>query len=239
MPKIWHGEVTNVFWPLSSKSITNLDIELWGSAQIVDDCASHLNGVNIISFNGFTSLDDIPLWSIVSSELILMSSSSETKGFFYQFAALPGDVALRFSIVHDEAKALEVIAYSVKDEVDGITRIHARIVDHNVVLHLPELVAEQDHSSANNDWNNEDNEKSIESGGTKTINAVSDVKSAISQTVMGALRLRGIKRTNPDFKKIYYAMHSLVDISLRKAAAADITVELIRAKVEEIFGIIE
>lgn len=198
-----------------------------------------LNGNEMI-FNGFTSLDDIPLWTIITPEFTLMSTSTETRDFFTQFATLPENAALRISTTDTEKASQEVVVYSVKDEVDDTVRIYGRIVDLSITIDLPEKIT-QNEDDANFDSNRTDEQSTgvAEPGRPKAINAVSDVKSALSQTVMGALRLRGIKRTNPDFKKIYYAIHSLVDISLRKADPHNITVESIRSKVEEIFGVIE
>lgn len=239
MPKFWHGKVADVFWPRNSQLFVNLGIELWSTGQTVDNYTCQLLNGNEMIFNGFTSLDDIPLWTIITPEFTLMSTSTETRNFFTQFATLPENVALRFSTTDTEKASQEVVVYSVKDEVDDTMRIYGRIVDLSIIIDLPEKITQNEDVNFDSNRTDEQNKGVAKSGRPKAINAVSDVKSALSQTVMGALRLRGIKRTNPDFKKIYYAIHSLVDISLRKADPHDITVESIRSKVEEIFGVIE
>lgn len=232
MSCVWRGELCSVTWPHHDPLSVDLRIELWWSNESQCTTQPRLEDADM-HFDKFVRIRDVPLWAICGPEMSVMTRNPTCQAFFTEFAAID-KVAMRIS-VNSRANAMfsHILVFSV---LEGTSRkIAARPL--NINVETPKRVEAEQISRPSAT-------AAAANLGTLPKTPVidiplPDVKKSLQQTILGALRLRGIRGGSPEFKKTYFSVLYLAEVALQKLETANIGLHTIHDKVEAILSVID
>lgn len=187
-----------------------------------------------LRFDKYVRIRDVPLWTICGPELSVMTRDPTCQTFFTEFASID-NVAMRITVSNMELNTMfsHMLVFSAFDGTSK--KIVARPL--NLNIEIPKRVEALQISRSS---------KSIAEAKPKALpnpevvdRPLRNVKKSLQQTILAALRLRGIRSGSPAFKKTYFSVLYLVETALEKLEASDIGLNTIHDKVEAIFSVID
>lgn len=260
MACIWRGSLEKILWPHHHEHNSNLlnvslAAEFWSMSEnsSADLDLSTLRDVKL-RFMKFTYASEIPIWSITDSEFRVFSRDPQSVQFFREFASIETEdpVVILVQVItptHNtnnsssstntnpkptapgpEIDHFAIYASSAKPGGGSDTnlRIIARGLKYSIEKEYADIAAaEQAEASASHP------------DAAIPANNNMDCKVLVQQVVLAALRLRGIRRADPEFKQFYQLLFKTAIFSLRKKSPAEINVNVVQEKVESLLSVME
>lgn len=241
----WRGSIEDIIWPQHEhEGPIELPLELWAfnsDPNNKEDLVLNLDRCTM-KFSKFVYSHEIPLWSLVGPAFQVFSSNITTCQFLKEFSALKMDSPVVILLQVIDCERVDHIALYASKDIDNLldSRIDAEATDDTGLDKLKlfarplNFALEHDILKQEDEARNQARIKLEKAAAQKA-----DKENMIKQVVLAALRLRGINRTNPDFKLLFHTAYKSTLCSIRKLKTSDITVDIAREKVEAILNIIE
>lgn len=187
----------------------------------------------VLHQTGYANPQKIPLWSIQTPELNVYSNDPIAADFFGRMSAHNVAVLSRIPLVTDHQNGFSfdhVLIYAVKE-------MPVRICARPLYLYRRDLVVPEASEPAELESSPQ---PAIPSPGPIMPSqcGIDGPRKALQQTILGAMRLRGIERTHRDYKSIYQHCLRAAEFSLRNCAQP-ISLEIMRDKVESLLSVLE
>lgn len=251
MNSVWRVSLDNVLWPTSQPVQHTLVFELWGVSADAGLPLQPGQDAVLLRFEKYLPAADVPIWSVLTPEYQLFTNDASSTRFFEEFASLDmaQPVVLLAAVsngpgsreperkdpnrtgVSNFTDATDHLAiYAHEDGDNGPLRIYARAL----CLQTADYYASLEKDNASNSPKNKD-DLSVEKLGAGGYRH----HGIVQQVVLAALRLRGVKRSDPEFKQLYSLSFKSVIYSLRNKEPSQAGIDVIRDKVESLLNLLE